>query len=143
MRRLFFCAMALLVALAGTTLIMLTSGAPASAAASCTGASLYLNTKNEQVEIPTIGDNTHQDDCELGYGNVSNAVYWLQFDLNQCYRQHLTLDKIYGTQTQLAVEVAQRAANIPDDGIYGPQTRDHIKWVNYGGGGAGACFPLP
>jgi peptidoglycan hydrolase-like protein with peptidoglycan-binding domain len=33
-------------------------------------------------------------------------------------------------RTQTAVENAQFQAGIPDDGIYGPQTRDHILWYD-------------
>jgi len=83
--------------------------------------------------VPTIGNNTHRDNCELGLGNNSQAVVALQETLDGCYGQHLAVDGDYGPLTQAAVEVAQRAANVPVDGIYGPVTRDHIKWFDFGG----------
>jgi peptidoglycan hydrolase-like protein with peptidoglycan-binding domain len=142
MRRLLSCAMVVVLAIGGITWFTLASAAPAHAQASCTGASLYKNTANELAEVPTIGNNTHNDDCDLGVGNNSNAVYWLQFDLNQCYGRHLAEDGDYGSLTKAAVEYAQGKSGATVDGIYGPQTRDHIKWVNYGGAGPSACFKL-
>lgn len=143
MRRLVAPAMVVLIAVAGITWMTVASVTPAGAQASCTGASLYRNLAAELAEVPTIGNNTHLDNCELGPGNDSRAVYWLQFDLNQCYGQHLVQDGIYGPLTEAAVRYAQRASGDPYvDGIYGPQTRGYIKWVNYGGAGPGACFRL-
>jgi len=142
MRQFMSRAMVVLATTVGITGITLASAGPVSAQASCTGASLYSNTAHELVAVPTIGNDTHLDNCELGLGNQSDAVYWLQFDLNQCYGQHLAQDGIYGSLTQQAVEHVQAAVHITVDGIYGPQTRDHIKWVNYGGAGSAACFPL-
>lgn len=45
--------------------------------------------------MPTVGANTHNDNCLLGVGNDSAAVWWLQVDLNHCYGQHLAVDGIY------------------------------------------------
>jgi peptidoglycan hydrolase-like protein with peptidoglycan-binding domain len=135
--------MVIFFAAAGMTWLTAASAPAASAQASCTGASLYKNVAGELAEVPTIGNNTHLDNCELGVGNQSGAVYWLQFDLNQCYGRHLAQDGIYGPLTEAAVRYAQSHSGDPVvDGIYGPQTRGYIKWVNYGGAGPGACFRL-
>jgi peptidoglycan hydrolase-like protein with peptidoglycan-binding domain len=143
MRGLMAPAMAVLVTIAGITGMTLALAAPpVSAQASCTGITIYQNVSNEAVAIPTIGNNTHLDNCDLGVGNQGTAVYWLQFDLNQCYARHLAQDGIYGPLTEAAVRYAQGQVHITQDGIYGPQTRDHIKWVNTGGAGPGACFVL-
>lgn len=130
MRRIALAAAAVLVAASGVAGITLAAAGPASAQASCTGTSVYTDAKGFGVFIPTIGNNTHRDNCDLGLGNDSDAVATLQNTLNYCYGQHLTIDGDYGPLTQAAVKVAQRAVNIPADGIYGPQTRDHIKWYD-------------
>lgn len=142
MRRHLSVAMVVVLAIAGITWFTLGSAAPVHAQASCTGVSLYLNDANEQAEIPTIGNNTYNDNCDLGVGNQGTAVYWLQFDLNQCYDQTLTQDGIFGSLTKEALQDAQAEAGVTQDGVYGPITRDHITWVNYGGAGEGACFTL-
>lgn len=142
MRQLLSRSMVVLVATAGITGITLVSAGPVGAVASCTGVSGYVNTKGQPVAIPTIGQNTHQDNCELGLGNNSGAVAWLQFDLNQCYGENLAQDGNYGPLTKEAVQDAQAAAGIPQDGVYGPQTRDHIKWTNFNTGGSATCARL-
>jgi peptidoglycan hydrolase-like protein with peptidoglycan-binding domain len=128
MRRIVLAAAMVLVTASGITGITLASALPASAQASCTGSSAYTNAGGHLVFVPTIGSDTHRDNCDLGLGNDSNAVFWLQTTLNNCYGQHLALDSDFGPATQAAVKVAQRAAHITVDGVYGPQTRDHIKW---------------
>lgn len=117
------------VAVAGASWMALASGTPASAAVSCTSVSGYYNRDGVVVGVPTVGYNTHNDNCELGPGNDNGGVAWLQYDLNACYGQHLAQDGIYGPLTEAAVRYAQRVSGDPDvDGIYGPQTRGYIKW---------------
>ena len=128
MRRIALTAAAVLVATSGVAGITLAAVAPASAQASCTGSSGYTDVKGFGVLVPTIGNNTHQDNCELGLGNDSQAVVALQETLDGCYGQHLAVDGDYGPLTQAAVEVARRAAHVTVDGVYGPVTRDHINW---------------
>jgi hypothetical protein len=142
MRRLLSVAMVVVIGIAGITWFSLASAPLVHAQASCTGVSFYLNDANEQVGVPTIGNNTHNDNCDLGVGNDSNAVGWLQFDLNQCYDQSIAQDNIFGPATKEALQDAQAEAGVAQDGVYGPITRDHITWVNTGGAGEGACFKL-
>jgi len=130
MRRISVAAAAVLVTASGLGAVALAPAVPASAQASCTGTSVYTDVKGYGVFIPTIGNNTHRDDCELGLGNDSDAVATLQNTLDYCYGQHLTIDGDYGPLTQAAVKVAQRDAHVTVDGIYGPQTRDHINWYD-------------
>ena len=128
MRRIASALAAALVTASGITGITVAAAGPASAQASCTGTSIYTDAKGLGVFIPTIGNNTHRDNCELELGNDSDAVATLQNTLNHCYGQHLTIDGDFGPLTQVAVRVAQRDAGVTQDGVYGPQTRDHIKW---------------
>jgi peptidoglycan hydrolase-like protein with peptidoglycan-binding domain len=128
MRRIALAAAAVLVTASGITGVAVAAAMPASAQASCTDVSGFTDVRGYQAVIPTIGYQTHRDDCELGLGNDSYAVVALQETLNHCYGQHLTTDGDYGPLTQAAVEVAQRAAHVTADGVYGPVTRDHINW---------------
>jgi peptidoglycan hydrolase-like protein with peptidoglycan-binding domain len=128
-----------LVAAAGLTL---SSASPASAQAVCTGSSAFLvdTVPRITVNIPTVGNQTFNDNCEMQLGDVSPAVGVLQNNLNShCANGQdgrLTVDDSYGPLTREAVIDAQSHAHIPADGIYGPQTRDHIHWND----SAGQCI---
>lgn len=153
MRGLFTRLIVVLFAVGGIIWMSGASVTPAGAAASCTGVSGvvayhggFYNARGFPVAIPTIGFNTWNDNCELGVGNDSSGVWWLQYDLNHCYGQHLAQDGDYGPLTQAAVRYAQRLSGATPDGIYGPQTEHSIKWVDYYGFYAGdslTCAPLP
>ncbi len=114
--------------------VMLASAAPASAQASCTSWSVYTGVGGNYIEVPTIGSATHRDNCLLGLGNDSSAVGDLQITLNRCYGRHLAVDFDFGTLTRAALEYAQRTEHISTDGVYGPQTRDHLRWADFSGG---------
>ena len=137
MRQRISAAIVVLVTVAGMTGIGVALAGPASAQASCTTATQLGNSGGYLADIPSLASGS--TDCELGVGNEGIAVQALQFALNQCYGQHLTQDGIYGSLTEAAVEVAQRDAGITVDGIYGPQTRSHIKWPEFTGG---HCYKL-
>ncbi len=134
MHRFISAATAALIAAAGFTGIMLTSASTAGAAVSCTGYSAFKGAGGNYMLIPTVGSATFKDNCELGVGNDSNAVLILQETLNSCYGAHLALDSDYGPLTKAAVEHAQSVVGVTVDGIYGPVTRDHIKWLDFAGG---------
>jgi peptidoglycan hydrolase-like protein with peptidoglycan-binding domain len=114
------------------------SATAADAQASCTGASSYNNAAGHLVFVPTVGNDTHNANCDLGVGNTGNGVSWLQTSLNYCYSAGLAVDGDYGSLTEAAVKKAQRAAGITVDGVYGPQTRANIKW----GDASGQCAKL-
>ncbi|HTV99837.1 MAG TPA: peptidoglycan-binding domain-containing protein [Streptosporangiaceae bacterium] len=139
MRQRISAAIVVLVTAAGMTGVGVALAGPASAQASCTSATQIANSGGYLADIPTVGASTGNVNCDLGVGNEGTAVEVLQFALNQCYGQHLTKDGIYGSLTEAAVEVAQRDAGIPADGVYGPQTRTHIKWPEFTGG---HCYKL-
>jgi Putative peptidoglycan binding domain len=127
-----------LAAASGLTGIAFISATAADAQSSCTGASGYNNAAGHLVFVPTIGNDTHRDNCDLGVGNSGTAVTWLQTTLNYCYSAGLSVDGSYGSLTQAAVKKAQRAAGVSADGVYGPQTRNAIKW----GDASGQCAKL-
>jgi len=127
MRRIFFAVAALVIASAG---IALAPAMSASAQASCTGTSNFIDSIGGVAPIPTIGNNTGRDNCDLGVGNDSGAVKTLQRELNACYGQHLTVDGIFGQATKASLQVAQRREGVRADGVYGPITRDHLHWAD-------------
>ena len=138
MRRIALASTMVLITTSGITGITLAAAAPASAQPSCTNSTSFLvnPAPKTTVNIPTVGAQTGQDNCELGVGNDNPGVGVLQRNLNSCHGAHLALDDDYGQATKAAVVAAQRAAHITADGIYGPQTRDHISWID----SAGRCI---
>jgi peptidoglycan hydrolase-like protein with peptidoglycan-binding domain len=123
-------AAALAVASGIALLPALTSAPPASAAVSCTGTSLVKANVGDLVRVPTVGNGTGDDNCQLGLGNDSVAVARLQIALNsKCnFSAGLKVDNDYGPLTEAAVRHAQSEHGIPADGIYGPQTRNALWW---------------
>jgi peptidoglycan hydrolase-like protein with peptidoglycan-binding domain len=132
MRRIALAVAAVMVTTAGITGITLVSAGMASAQPSCTSSTAFLvdTVPKITVNIPTVGTQTGQDNCLLGVGNDNPGVGVLQRDLNICYGQHLAVDNIYGPLTRAAVVHAQSVSGATPDGVYGPQTRDHILWIN-------------
>lgn len=57
----------------------------------------------------------------------------LQVALNTCYNAGLTTDRLFGHATMEALQDAQASEGITADGVYGPQTRDHLDWPNLTG----------
>jgi peptidoglycan hydrolase-like protein with peptidoglycan-binding domain len=62
-------------------------------------------------------------------GNQGAAVKTLQTALDKCnLLDNISIDSIYGSQTQEAVEDVQQADGIHVDGIFGPQTSSNMDW---------------
>jgi peptidoglycan hydrolase-like protein with peptidoglycan-binding domain len=108
----------------------LTSATPASAATSCTGTSLVAGMySGGQVRVPTVGNGTGNWNCDLGLGNEGVAVERLQIALDYCtLHASLTVDGIYGPDTEQAVIAAQTYKDVPADGVYGPVTAKVLGW---------------
>jgi murein L,D-transpeptidase YcbB/YkuD len=109
--------------------ITLASPRLAFAASSCTDASDFKNTIGYPADVPSIGNWTYQADCTLGYGNINSGVESLQQDINTCYGYNLALDGDFGPATQAAVKHVQTVSGVTVDGVYGPQTRNAMKWA--------------
>ena len=104
---------------------------PASAALpACRGATRFSGSKFPAgpVSIPTVDYGLTNWDCTMTVGANNFGVYWLQIALIRCYGQSIVADAKFGTATQWALKNAQRIHGIPDDGVYGPQTRGTIMW---------------
>jgi peptidoglycan hydrolase-like protein with peptidoglycan-binding domain len=130
MRRVVLAVFAAATMVAATTGVALGTAVTASAQASCTGTTVFQDVIGGLVSIPTIGNDTGRDNCDLGVGNSSMAVTDLQFELNDCYGQHLSTDGIFGQLTKAALQHAQSVEHITADGVYGPVTRDHLRWAD-------------
>jgi len=133
--RQFVAATMTLAAASGIALLpALTSAPPAHAAVSCTGTSLILvpGGAGDSIRVPTVGNGTKNWHCELGLGNTGTAVSRLQIALNAAACNppgaRLTVDGIYGPNTQTAVRNLQRSDHITADGIYGPVTAADMFW---------------
>jgi Putative peptidoglycan binding domain len=103
---------------------------PASALPSCQGATRFSGSKFPAgpVSIPTVDYGLTDWDCTMTVGAHNYGVYWLQIALIRCYGQNIAADAEFGWATQWALANAQRIHRIPDDGVYGPQTRRTIMW---------------
>jgi hypothetical protein len=122
---------------------------PASAATPhCGGAYIFADPVRQpagSVSIPTqyfgnlggvgTGCVMNIDQTPIGWGVVA-----LQQSLKNCYGQSIVVDGDFGPATKAALRNAQRIHRIPDDGQYGPQTRDTLLWWTDQWDGPYACF---
>lgn len=82
-------------------------------------------TKNYQRAIvPASGSGV---DCLLSVGNTGEGVRALQRTLRKCYGSTIVADGVFGPATRDALKYAQRQAGTQEDGVYGPDTRRAIK----------------
>ncbi|MFV2088877.1 peptidoglycan-binding domain-containing protein [Micromonospora sp. LOL_021] len=65
----------------------------------------------------------------MAQGAYSSAVRQLQLSLNHCYGESLVVDSDFGPATAAALRRAQAIEGITVDGIYGPQTRNAIRFT--------------
>ncbi len=74
--------------------------------------------------------------CVIPAGTRADFVYSVQWALKKCHQLDPgPIDGIYGSKTTAAVATLQRRVGIKDDGVYGPQTEDHMKWPVHNGAG--------
>jgi hypothetical protein len=93
------------------------------------------------LEVPSAGTTEASTSCLMGRGATSDAVRRLQVNLNECYGDYfdpdLKTDRVFGGLTEAALRKAQGAARTPDDGVYGPYTRDALEWWT-----GTTCYPV-
>ncbi|RKN39670.1 peptidoglycan-binding domain-containing protein [Micromonospora endolithica] len=124
---------------ASTAVAVGVSAAPAQAAAPrCNAVAFipYIHGGGGQLEVPvyrTSGSNSLL--CVMSYGDRGDDVSQLQWTLNYCYGEGLSLDGDFGSRTKSALIRAQKREGIGADGIYGPQTAQALRfpWIPYGG----------
>ncbi|WP_416971062.1 peptidoglycan-binding domain-containing protein [Streptomyces sp. 4F14] len=113
--------------------VVLAAGAPAllgagtaqAATATCSTSVSYTTVSGFTTSIPAAGRDVT---CLLARGDSGNAVKALQFSLNECYGAALVRDGIFGAGTQAALRRAQSREGQTADGVYGPRTRDALRW---------------
>lgn len=121
----------------GAAGLMAVTAAPASASTAslpiCTTAYwLTSPATGHLLDMPTTSSKSTS--CYLAEGDVSNAVTQLQNSLVACYGSSIITDGDFGPATKAALEAAQRASGATVDGVYGTNTRDHMKFMEVNGG---------
>ncbi|WP_203715713.1 peptidoglycan-binding domain-containing protein [Asanoa siamensis] len=111
---------------------------PASAApATCNLHGYWWSSKwNKDLSVPVYRNSSGVwvRGCQLRQGDgptpagTGSAIWGLQQALNMCYGEKLTQDRDFGALTKAALIRAQRREGISADGIYGPQTADHLAF---------------
>ena len=66
--------------------------------------------------------------CWMDVGNYSSGVWALQAALRYCYSQNIAIDNDYGTQTRDALRRVQGVIGAAQDGEYGPETAQKMKF---------------
>jgi peptidoglycan hydrolase-like protein with peptidoglycan-binding domain len=112
--------------------------------ATCTDFRDFLPNSSIDVWVPTTAGG--DGNCQLGVGNQGNAVGKLQLAIHDCYPDLRgvmgPIDRIYGGDTRDAVIEVQRRSRVDDDGYYGPQTKNAMRWPGYQNGQLVACRTL-
>ncbi|MEV4413241.1 peptidoglycan-binding domain-containing protein [Catellatospora sp. NPDC049609] len=121
---------------------VLSVAAPAQAATPTCNASGTVTAADgyTHINIPmyyVASTNTRNYTCLLSVGNSSNAVYTLERTLKEQYGYNITVNTAFTTETKNALLdlQAELCCGLDVDGVYGPQTRDALCWVQVGGGG--------
>lgn len=100
---------------------------PAMASPQCY-TSVAVRSHGVGIAIPSAGSTAASTDCTMGQGALSQAVQILQLTLNACYGAGLQVDWEFGPLTKAALRAAQSAEGASADGVYGPQTRNALRW---------------
>ncbi|WP_331721107.1 peptidoglycan-binding domain-containing protein [Streptomyces sp. NBC_00454] len=119
-------------AVAALTLSALATGATTAYASApvCTDYAAYTDGAGYVTSgVPITG--SYSNYCSLREGNTGNGVRVLQQTLNGCYYDGVTYleeDGQFGPATARALKRAQGIVGVTPDGIYGPNTRDALRW---------------
>lgn len=107
-------------------------GIPSAALAShgwCNRTAQVYGTDGHLIHIPSVGATAASTHCLMGEGSVGDHVGNLQASLATCYGANLRDDEVFGPLTKRALEQAQTTERITSDGVYGPETRNRLKWI--------------
>lgn len=125
------------IAVAGIAVVgMLGAAAPASASGGypeCGWGALYMTSAHATVRVPTTDGYSGLQNCTLNKGPYRPvaAVYTvspLQSALRECYGKNITVDGEFGPATLAALVQVQWTIGVTADGVWGPNTRDHMLW---------------
>ncbi|MFE9439687.1 peptidoglycan-binding protein [Streptomyces sp. NPDC006602] len=121
-------------ALAATGLAVTASPAEAASYPTCNAAKKHYISSTRFVVQPYY-TGTGSRNCVMGYGAQSAGVTRLQFAINDCYNgiANIREDGIYGSETRNAVKYVQEQTDgdAAVDGVYGPETRKATYWGVY------------
>lgn len=131
------------IGLAVLAIAAVTFAVPASAAgpAPCSRMTL-MNRSGHDIHVPTVKDSTS---CQMGRDYAvadEKVVAQFQTGLKVCYPnlrmaspysnesvKDLRADGSFGPRTEAALKAVQRHIGTAADGIYGPNTRDRMKFT--------------
>ncbi|MFC3890417.1 peptidoglycan-binding protein [Lentzea rhizosphaerae] len=117
------------------------TGSASAATPLCQKMITYVNAAGNRIVVPAT--NTNSTTCNIGSDLVANTavVAGLQRGLIQCYPgvrlaapygnefvRDLDRDGSFGPRTEAAVKGVQKYVRSAPDGIYGPNTRDRMKF---------------
>lgn len=92
---------------------------------------------HELAQIPAYNTTF---DCITGEGASGSHVKAIQNALRHCHgRTKVEVDNHFGPTTEAELKKVQAALGLKDDGVYGPKTRDKLKWRSSNG----HCATLP
>lgn len=131
------------IGLAVLAVAAVTFAVPASAAGPAPCSRITpMNRAGHDILVPT---NKSGASCQMGrvYAVADKkVVFQFQTGLKLCYPKlrmaspysdewvgDLSPDGSFGPRTEAALKAVQRHTGAADDGIYGPNTRDHIKFL--------------
>ncbi|GHA89376.1 peptidoglycan-binding protein [Streptomyces termitum] len=122
--------------------IITASPAAHAAIGGCTYRTTYTDTAGYYTSIPTVGLRG-TNFCVLSRGSSNLGVYELQVTLFLCYGQDTNgLDGDFGPGTEAALKRVQAGLGLTADGVYGPNTRDALKWAWRTSAGNQRCLKL-
>jgi peptidoglycan hydrolase-like protein with peptidoglycan-binding domain len=130
-------AMAIFAAVAGGTTLVAAPTAPAVALPTCNRTAAVNSESGGAVDVPSAGRHPAGTNCAMGRGTIGRAVGLLQLNLNVCYQERLALDGRFGPTTEAALKRAQAREGAKVNGVYGPQTRNLMRWA---GGNPWGCW---
>ncbi|MFC9897742.1 peptidoglycan-binding protein [Nocardia sp. NPDC127579] len=105
-----------------------TAGSAAAATPTCDGTGIHAAGNYSVAYIPHYRGGGGTWNCQLAEGSSGKAVTSLQTALKRCYGADISVDGQFGPRTKSALKSAQRTAGAGSDGIYGPETREKLKW---------------
>ncbi|MDF3144537.1 MULTISPECIES: peptidoglycan-binding domain-containing protein [unclassified Streptomyces] len=92
---------------------------------------------HELAQIPAYNSTF---DCITAEGASGSHVKAIQNALRHCHgRTKVEVDGHFGPITEAELMKVQAALHLEDDGVYGPKTRDKLKWRSSNG----HCATLP
>lgn len=130
----------LAVVLAATGIALVPSGTASAVTALCTTV-VNKNRNGNNVAVPATGSGN--DACLIGQTQAANSavVRHLQYTLKTCYPTvrlaspyqnelvgNLAVDGSFGPRTKAAVKGVQSAIGTAADGVYGPDTRNKMRF---------------